>query len=233
MTKKIGIGLTLAFIISFAITTRGQENKKKLKDSTRHWEVGLDLLWLINKNQVPATSIFFRYNFQDKQQRHKAWRVRLGFDTNNLDSVQIAGKDIKIDKISPYLRSGFEWQKVISSHFGYFYGTDISVNYTYTKDSRLYNIFPSNDRVLSESKDKSWLFGAHGFFGIMYRPIKWFSISSETSINFIYQIREFRLTSVDPANPQIAYSGTSGFDSNSVRTSINPISVLNICFTLN
>jgi hypothetical protein len=58
-TRKI-----VALLIFLMAVGYGQVRKtNKEKDTTRQWELGLDLLWVIDKNQVSATSLFARYNF--------------------------------------------------------------------------------------------------------------------------------------------------------------------------
>jgi hypothetical protein len=42
-------------------------------DSSKKWEMGVDLLPLINKNKLPDKSIFVRYHIKD---RNRAWRFR-------------------------------------------------------------------------------------------------------------------------------------------------------------
>jgi len=50
------------------------------KDTINTWEIGTDLLWLIDKNQVPATSLLIN-------KISKAWRLRLGVNTSRMDNL--------------------------------------------------------------------------------------------------------------------------------------------------
>lgn len=134
MTKRITLALTFTFIVLSVITTCGQAKEKKLNDSTNHWEIGLDLLWLINKNQLPATSIFGRYNFVNNNNQKRAWRFRLGINNKTYDSAQINDpRNNEFKTIAPYVRVGYEWQKAINEKVTYFYGADLTTSYSYKK----------------------------------------------------------------------------------------------------
>src|SRR5690606_34787895 len=89
----------LAFLfIPFLYNAQAQKKNKPIlipiqqKEDTlvRYtWEIGTDLLWLIDKNVLPATNIFIRKNLVTKNDRLTALRLRFGLDLNKMDSSQI------------------------------------------------------------------------------------------------------------------------------------------------
>jgi hypothetical protein len=205
----------------------GQAKNNK-KDSLNSWEVGLDLLWLIEKNQVPATSLFARYNFASSKNEKRAWRFRLGIDNSTYDSAQINDpRDNEIDSISPYVRVGYEWQKAISERATYFYGVDVSTLYSQYKSKIV--IYPGPN--LLQVTDKTWEFGVIPFIGFKYRPIKWVAISAESSLNVAYRIRreKDKVTDIDFPNSS---GGQGKIDVNDFSIQFLPITVINLSFYL-
>ncbi len=229
MKRKNVTKLILTLLILSSFTTYGQAKKKNERDTTKQWEIGLDLLWLINKNQVPSTSLFTRYNFVNKENQKRAWRFRLGVDNSAYDSAQITEtRDNEIDIIAPYIRMGYEWQKDVSERVSFFYGVDVSGLYSQYKAKIIYYV---PIRLLQET-DKTWEFGIIPFIGFKYKPVNWLSISTESSFNFIYRVRrqKSKFTDLDfPNDP-----GSNGkIDINELKMSFLPITVINLSFYLN
>jgi hypothetical protein len=224
-TRKIVALLILLMTVGY-----GQVRKtEKEKDTTRQWELGLDLLWLIDKNQVPATSLFARYNFVNKKSQQRALRFRVGVDNITYDSAQIdVPMNDKIDIFSPYLRIGYEWQREINQKASYFFGVDLSGKYSQYKANIVYY---GPIRLLQET-DKKWEFGIIPFIGFKYNPVSWLALSSESSISIIYRVRrqKYKFTDIDfPNDP-----GSNGkIDVNELKVSFLPLTVINLCFYLN
>lgn len=229
MVRQNTIKFILAFLILSTLTTHGQTRKKQnTRDTTSQWEIGLDLLWLINKNHVSPTTLFARYNFVNKKNEKRAWRFRLGVDNSTYDSAQIVDpRDNEIDIISPYLRIGYEWQREVSLKASYFYGIDASGLYSQYKVKRV--LYPGPN--LLQGTDKTWEFGLIPFIGFKYRPTKWLAISTESSLNFTYRIRreKNKITDINfPNSP-----GSQGkIDVNDFRIQFQPIAVINLSFYL-
>ncbi len=227
--KKNTNKIILALAILSTFTTYGQTKKKQNeRDTTKQWEIGLDLLWLIDKNHVPPTTLFVRYNFVNDKNEKRAWRFRLGVDYSTYDSAQLPNpRDNEIDIVAPYMRLGYEWQKEINQKSSYFFGVDFSAFYSQYKAKIV--IYPGPN--LLQATDKTWEFGAIPFIGFKYRPTKWLAISTEISLNFIYRIRreEDKVTDINfPNDP----GGQSKIDVNDFTTGFQPISVINLCFYL-
>jgi hypothetical protein len=229
MTKKNAVKIILALLILFTTSAYGQTKKKKAeRDTTKQWEIGLDLLWLIDKNQVPSTSLFARYNFVNYNNKKRAWRFRLGVDNSTYDSSQINDpRDNEIDIISPYLRTGYEWQKEISDKASFFYGVDMSTLYSQYKSKIV--LYPGPN--LYQVTDKTWEFGVIPFLGFKYRPAKWLAVSTESSLNFIYRIRREKDKVTDINFPNSS-GGQGKIDINEFRVRLIPITVINLSFYL-
>jgi hypothetical protein len=229
MTRHLICSFILAFFFLSTVTVYGQTRKKQNeRDTTKQWEIGLDLLWLIDKNQVPSTSLFARYNFINKNKQNRAWRFRLGVDNSTYDSAQINDpRDNEIDIISPYIRVGYEWQKEISDKTSFFYGVDISTLYSQYKSKIV--LYPGPN--LYQVTDKTWEFGVIPFLGFKYRPAKWLAVSTESSLNFIYRIRREKDKVTDINFPNSS-GGQGKIDINEFRVQLIPITVINLSFYL-
>ncbi len=232
--KKIApltvIKIVLALLILLPVVASGQKGKKDLaKDTTRQLEVGVDLLWLINKNQIPAATLFGRFNYVRNQLSKRAWRFRLGVDNRTYDSAQINDpRNNEMDLIAPYLRVGYEFQKDISAKASYFYGVDFSVFYSLDKAKMV--IYPGPNLV--QVTDKTFETGLMPFLGFKYKPADWLAISIESSVGFMYRIRreKDKVTDIDfPNSP--GFNGK--IDINEFKVKFSPITVINMSFYLN
>jgi hypothetical protein len=224
-TRKIVALLILLMTVGY-----GQVRKtEKEKDTTRQWELGLDLLWLIDKNQVPSTSLFARYNFVNKKSKQRALRFRLGVDNSTYDSAQINDpRDNEIDIISPYLRVGYEWQREINQKSSYFFGVDCSMLFSRYKAKQV--IYPGPN--LYQVTDRTWIFGIAPIIGLKYSPLGWICISIESSLNLTYRIRreDDKITDINfPNSP----GGRGKIDVNNFDIHFLPITVINLSFFLN
>ncbi len=228
--KKILIAIVLfQTFIANAQTSSEPHNK----DTISTWEIGIDLLWLIDKNQVPATSIFGRYSYNYKSNKSNAIRFRLGLNNRpKYDSIQI-------DEPRPstritgntYIQFGYEWQNQISSGTTVFWGADLYVNYLREEFETL--IYPSNVSIaLLQGYYKTWNVGAMGFIGIKYSPKNWIAFSLESSIRVNYRARRDKSKVTDVDFPD-ADGSQSSIDINDFTYEILPITVVNICIMIN
>jgi hypothetical protein len=220
--------LTLLILLPMLVT--GQSVKKdNVKDTSSQLELGVDLLWLINKNQIPAATVFGRFNYVRNQHSKRAWRFRLGVDNRTYDSAQINDpRNNEMDIIAPYLRVGYEFQKDINKKASYFYGIDVSAFYSVYKAKMV--IYPGPNLV--QITDKTFETGLMPFLGFKYKPTEWLAISMESSVGFMYRIRreKDKVTDIDFPNS----SGCRGkIDLNEFKIKFLPITVINMSFYLN
>ena len=223
MSTKNSFKLILTLLAFLPLTTNGQAKKEQIiKDTTRNWEVGLDLLWLINKNQLPATSIFARHNFVTKAGKHRALRFRLGVNNSYYDSSQINGLfPNKSDIIAPFARIGYEWQVPVNSQFTFFYGADVNIFFYQNKFDRIIPATPTSFQYLGTFT--TWELGAVGLLGFKYRPASWVSLSIESTFSALYRVKR------DVSQT----SGQGEINVNEFKMNFVPITVINLCFTIN
>lgn len=235
MTQKHTTIAILTFMTICSTIAYGQTDKEnKERDTTYQWEIGLDLLWLIDKNQVPSTSIFSRYNWVNKKGNGRAIRLRLGFPSYSKDSTEMFNPDWSIDtkNIGIYVRPGFEWQKEIISKLSLFYGIDASVTYNHFLDEQwVYSSFNPSAIVYHKREDINWIFGTHLVLGFKYFVTKAISISTETTVNLNY--RKGSIFFRSGANPDFpdTTGGVAGLNMSQYSASFTPITVINLSFT--
>ena len=87
MFQKLNYVLALVALL-YCTHTQAQTKKSSdtLADTTRlKWEIATDLLWLIDKNQIPASNIFVRKHITRENGKLGAQRLRVGvsFDDND------------------------------------------------------------------------------------------------------------------------------------------------------
>ena len=230
MSTKNSFKLILTLLAFLSLTASGQAKKEQIiKDTTRNWEVGLDVLWLINKNQLPATSIFARHNFVTKTGKHRALRFRLGVDNSYYDSSQISGLfPNESDIIAPFARIGYEWQVPVNKQFIFFYGVDANIFFYQNKYERM---VPATTNFLVRNTFTSWELGLVGLIGFKYQPTNWFSISIESTISALYRIKRDKLASYLP--PPTIPNGLGETNVNDFRIKFLPITVINLSFNIN
>jgi len=223
--KPLFLILLLLSLLNFDLTAQVKD------DTIKSWEVGADLLWLIDKNQVP-TSVFVRSNYVTKKNKLRAWRLRLGMDLSINDSSQITNpQDNERDLFTPFVRVGYEWQYKVADKATFFYGADASLLYSKEKVIEVRTIVPPPG-LLDQEINKTIEFGLIGFIGAKYQATGWLALSIESSLNIIYRIRrdEFKTTSIDFPNAQ----GSFGFiHVNELVINFLPITVINISFNIN
>jgi hypothetical protein len=223
MKTKILLAAILLLTTLLASSVYSQETKdQSKKDTTRNWEVGFDLLWLINKNQLPAKSLFARHNFVTKTGKYRALRFRLGVNNSYYDSSQINGLlPNKSDIIAPFARIGHEWQVPANKQFMFFYGADANIFFYQNKFDR---ILTTIQPVFQYSGTfTTWELGAVGFLGFKYRPTNWLSVSTESTFAAIYRIKR----------DEVRDAGQGEINVNEFKMNFIPITVINLCFTLN
>jgi hypothetical protein len=121
-----------ASLLLYAPTAQAQDKHDSL---TRYkWEIGTDLLWLIDKNTLPPTSIFVR-----RHTEKGAWRLRVGYNYQNNERRLFDTLDLyQTEQHEVLFRMGYE-QKRNQKKFQLFYGTDIHLGYVYQKQDDYYD----------------------------------------------------------------------------------------------
>ena len=221
--------LLLLILICFYSFDISAQTKRK-KDTIKSWEVGVDLLWLIDKNQLPGNSIFLRTNFITGKGQLRAWRLRLGMELSYRDSTNIGEPlDNKFNRIFIMTRMGYEWQYMVEEKALLYYGMDLGFSYTRIYEKRILYNPPGN---LYQETFTTYEPALIGFIGCRYNPKPWISISLEASLQVAYRIRRnpSKVTRIDFPNSE---GGRSFENSEELKINIFPITFLNISFHIN
>lgn len=133
------------------------------------WEVGADLLWLINKNTLPKYSVLAKRLISPKS------AVRLRGGINFTPPMEDIVNDY--DRKEYYLRGGYEKRKMLSGpKLSLIYGVDAL--YRYQRDFFYDLSGPVNNPYLLITTEE---FGASVFVGVRFSVHKNISLSTESS----------------------------------------------------
>lgn len=235
--------ITLLLIIIVTVSVFTAKAQSSLPDtayySRQKWEIGTDLLWLINKNTIPASNIFIRRNVTYGENKLGAFRLRLGFNYNSKDFAEVntIGQefpDYTID-YTVYSRVGYERQKPMGK-FQLFYGADVQMQYVRHKDEKTKYIGTQPDAYPETTLIRQNTFepGLIGFIGIKYFLSPHFAVSSEINTGLYFQHFKYYLITYDNNlgyDPDdITSFGYSQYRINSWKVNFQPLSVLNFSY---
>ena len=179
MVKKRMIMIFIALMAWSSLNAQNQTS------TIPKWEVGTDLLWLINKNTLPEYSMIVKRSFLDRS----AIRCRVGLGkVGKLSSIFFTP-----DKSQKYIvRLGYERRKELMSGLSMLYGLDLSY---YSTESFISALAPQawiNSGIpgpapifLKLEKAKEW--GLIPFVGLNYQLNDHLSISAESTFNIIHE----------------------------------------------
>lgn len=188
------------------------------------WSVGTDLLWLIDKNSLPSTSIFVRRNVQPENKMPGAIRMRMGFRLDDFSTNLTNADLLEYNDFDILLRLGYELQVQKGNH-QFFYGVDMHISYAYRYARRMSftdSEFGSNQKWIS--RDHIWNVGPIGFIGYQYFLTPNVSFSIEASLNVNYRrIKEVDINE-NIVQPEIA---TATILRNNFTAQFQPFYVLN------
>lgn len=228
MQQKLWKGL-LALLMFFCLSQPPAEAQEIKKDSiTRYkWEVGTDLLWLIDKNSAPRNSVFIRRNFTTKNGKLRAWRLRVSgkLYLDKSDDGATAFDSLEIQDYAMFIRTGYEWQKQYGK-FQLNYGIDAHFSWEKTKaeGARQVEINGMPVTVLTSYYSQTWQSGLVPFVGAKYFITPRWGLSAEANITAYYQHYNW-----------LSRSG-GGFgrkDLKSFNLSFNPFYVLQLSYFFN
>lgn len=219
------IKMNLIKYIVFFLFTIGTQKIFAQKDSIRNnetlfnkhkWEIAIDLLPLINKSN--GNNIWLKYNYKNKRDLNRAWRLRFIPDFLNSGPKGVSsGPPAVFISFSP----GHEWQKR-SGKFVLFYGVDLNYSYSYSLRSVIVGVGSSPGSVKTEEKNRNTSIGLGSFIGTKYHISERFSASIESQLIYTYSdIYEERIR-----------NGNTDFLLNSFahQTQYKPIYVINFSY---
>lgn len=163
----------------FSLSLRAQQASVVNRVGEPKWEVGTDLLWLIDKNTIPKYALLVRRQIG----QHGAIRLRGGYLKN---SVQPHLLNENNQDESVLIRIGYEYQRVLSVKNGttkslVYGGLDLFSRYQYdsflVQNATLNPGQITNIRVNEITRDK----GGACFVGFKYFLTTYLSLSAESS----------------------------------------------------
>lgn len=186
--KKICHALCVtALLLGASNLVSGQAKADSLP--RKYWEVGLDALSLFDKNNVPASSLLVRYNYDVKKNTGRAWFGRLGLEAEDRTLTIIGGHVTGWQRLKPSLDIGHEWQRR-SRHFRVSWGTMASAAYgTIFDDNHL--LFDSDTFYLTDTKTKEWNFELSGLLGFQYQITPYLALSAESALLLNARLRDY------------------------------------------
>ncbi len=200
----------------------------------KKWEVGTDLLWLLDKDKSKPITFFAR-RLRTKQKtkgfgyRKFGYRIWLGFSlrkyNNNRTSQPLNTNSRKyIDK--SYLihnRLGYQWITK-KNKVNIIYGIDLMNWYSYSQSIR---VAPSSSPQFHNyvNFDKLFRVGLSPFAGLAYHITSKIKISAESNVDFSYFIQKIKMSPTAISNGETITQRIRGFNLNS-----NPLYTINIGF---
>lgn len=195
--KKIILILLLikVTLLGVAQTNSGKVNNKDTIPKYR-FEVGTDLLWLIDKNELPDFSLHLKIHNKSKKY-HGAYRFMAGINYFYQDSTLFTVSDkSNIKKTSTYVfRSGYQF----ISHYDkiqLYYGADLHFSYSkYSTDAPYGYVLDSDGIYYARSNLEiinTYESGIIGLMGVSYFINSRISFSLESNFSTYYSHRKHK-----------------------------------------
>lgn len=210
-SKKVSFTLLSTFmLISYSQTLYSQD----IEIDFDRWEIGVDLLPLINKNVVPISFFIKKLNLKQKKFAYirQGYRLRIGAEITNSNTSPLY--DVKSTEV--LIRPGFEWDKKIKST-EIFYGIDIVSRY---QRSLTEGILDGLNQAKLESS--SLYLGVSPIIGVNYKIVKNIKASVESSIDILYRQNKQAFFQAD--------TNTENEKSKGFYLKTNPIFTVNMVF---
>jgi hypothetical protein len=223
-------GWTITVLLILALTQETLAQKNSMADTLPprpYWEIATDLLWLIDKQTVPQSSIFIRRNRPEADGGNTALRLRVGLEATH-EKRLVINTDIPSDSFfvyQPYLSIGYQKGRSFG-RWGYFYGLDL-VGSGYQKRQELLVVNGSGYELF---KRNVWQYNVGGdlFCGFNWRLSKGLSISLENHIGYAFSRYRFKDENGPVGGPPYGFA-----DDRVKRHSliIKPIHVVNLSYS--
>jgi hypothetical protein len=205
----------------------------------KNWEIGVDLLPLIDRENVPATSLFGRYNFGYKNGRSHALRLRAGVDSRTSNFTNADQGDIGryyYEDHLPYLSIGYQRNTYFSHRSFWYWGGDLMFGSTPGTISNVQYpvglVGPGGDSVLYSARYRTLTGGVSGIIGLQINLFKNVSLSLESSLMAWYADYHIEGRTYYEYDRSITIS--EGYnDSQEFVMKFRPIHTINLVYTLN
>lgn len=230
MMKKSYYLNFIVFLIFLTPSLYGQEKVKVRKDTTKQWEFGLDLLWLIDKNQVPPINVQVK-----KKLTANSWlRLRTGVKYNSNDSSYNSlgwpGPPYESRNFIGFMRVGWESESKINNKISFYKGIDLGFWYQTDIVNRTRYWFEVDTYLRYKESKNTFIYEVLPLVGIKYHLSDVFSISLESSIRCSYQRDKYSLDGYElpPGIPGGVATGNYENINNKNLIEMIPIQFLNL-----
>jgi hypothetical protein len=220
--------------IMHAQTTSRQAAARQDTMFRKNWDIVVDLLPLIGKEQVSSASIQAKYNFSRKRNHGHALRLRLA--ANYDDSSHEPGDfgDLWTNYSTthdPMIQLGYEYRHYVDQKSFWYYGLDLGFRYT-NRDQTIPSPTVGIDSTIEDFFDRSIYYSGVGFLGVQYRLFKNFSVSIESAFNCTYTYRHTDVFTYLSNDKENTYRDTGGDTYHTLNYSIRPIYTINIIYNI-
>ena len=211
------------------------------------WEVATDLLWLINKNNIPASSIFVRRHFVTKKGKNVALRMRLGWDFDydkktsydfdrrvNPQTLTNIVDETKKYVISPFVVLGYQ-KSILYAKYEIFYGADVMLKYWTGEEKTISELSPILNPPgslidLRTTINKGASVGFQPIIGLKYYLSERFSLSSEATLGVNFSKDNYIITTVEYPIDLSTTRGEGDIDKYSFKFNISPFYLFNLSY---
>ena len=221
--SRIAIAAAVCFLFRLApLMGQAQATTDTLpRPQTARWELGIDLLPLIDKNALPKATLFFRRNYAIQNHKCRAWRLRVGLDSEIRDAYAFDGLLTgEYTTYAPYLSIGHEWKQRFK-RYSWYWATDVSGQYLYSNQYYLV----SGDDFYYDVKVRNFDIAFNGIVGCQAHLFRNLSLGLESA--FVVKYSEQHIDFI--SNDRTTFGGD---DTSKFNTSIQPFVALNIIYAL-
>jgi hypothetical protein len=179
-------------ILGVWLMTTGQSLAQETESpKPSRWEVGVDLLTLIDKNNFPAYSLFGRYNLAPDAQKSTYLRLRIGYQYETLiDSTVMARLDINRSVHSPFLLAGIQRDLKTFNNSRFYLGADFYYQKSITKTEWGPDTEQGGMIQIGYENVRFKNVGSNILLGMSHQINTFLKVSLETSLSF--QLENFR-----------------------------------------
>lgn len=198
-------------------------------------ELGIDLLWLINKETYPAYTLFGRYHVRQTPLRGQALRLRLG-GRFLWPEYELSTLNYSIEKNHDYaflMRPGWEWQRKKGRAI-WSLGLDLPVAYSslLEQNQEIERVDSITGIYVLVTDERILTAGLGGILGVRYRLSPRISMYWEAGLDAVYireRSRYLAVLATEFPSPDEAYDTTEGdrFDAR-----FNFMTTLSLTYTL-
>lgn len=176
--------LRITLVLSMLFLASTVWSQKKAHPTS--FELGYDLLWLIDKNTYPSTSLFGRYHFDQSEDKGKALRLRLGATFHRPDStVNDLYYYFDSYEYSLFIQPGLEWQRKFG-RMDWVFGFDVPYAYQFLETHYQFEDANIDELFIVENFIKGNRIGLSPLTGLKIHLGRRFFLYAESAIDFSY-----------------------------------------------